>query len=165
MEIRISHRFPCTAREYWETTRGQAFEDDIRRETETDVTVLERTETGDVLRERVRISPRKELPAVMQKALGAPRLSYVQEMVSDTARLTIQWNIVMDVMPDKVRCSGTTRFVELPGGCERVIEGEIRVLVPLVGGTMEKHVLDGIVKSYERAAEVARRHIARRATS
>lgn len=160
MEIRISHHFPCTPREYWDATRGPVYEEDLRRDMEMDVVVLERREEGSRLWERVRVSPRKELPVVMAKAIGASRLSYVQEVDSNSDDLTMKWRVIMDAMPEKVTCAGTSRVIASPaGGCERIIEGEITVGIPLVGRIIEKHVVEGIAKSYDRAAVVAARHL------
>jgi hypothetical protein len=158
MEIRIAHRFPVAPRAYWEGTRGPELEAEMAREGEVDMQVLERRRTPPTAFDRVRVSPRKELPALAQKALGVARLSYVQEITANDDTMTTTWRVVPDVLPDKVRCGGTSRVVPAPGGCERIIEGEIKVSIPLVGGAVEKIVLEQIERSYERAAEVIRRH-------
>lgn len=163
MEIRIAHRFPCSPREYWDVTRAPGVEDEMRREADVDHEVLERRAQGAKTLERVRVTPRKELPAVMQKALGAPRFSYVQEVELDDDAMGSRWKVLPDVLADKVKCAGTSRVVATPDGCERIIEGEIKVAIPFVGGTIEKHIVDNIGKSYDRAADVVRRHLPRRA--
>jgi hypothetical protein len=56
-------------------------------------------------------------------------------------------------------CSGTSKVLPTDTGCERIIEGEIKVAIPLVGGTIEKVVFEQIEKSYDRAADVIRRHL------
>ncbi len=160
MQIRISHRFPVSPRAYWDGTRDPAVDEKIAAAGEVDVQVLERTRQGSKTLERMRVSPRKELPAVAQRALGATRFSYVQEVEGDDDRMSTTWKVLSDLLPDKVQCSGTSRVVDAPGGCERIIEGEIKVAVPLVGGAIEKVVLEQLEKSYERAAEVIRRHLA-----
>lgn len=159
MEIRIAHRFPCSPQEYWDATHAPGVEDEMRREADVDHEVLERADRGATILERARISPRKELPAVAQKALGVARFSYVQEVELDNTQLTTRWKVLPDVMRDKVRCEGTSRVVATPDGCERIIEGEIKVGVPFIGGTIEKHIVEMIGKSYDRAADVVRRHL------
>lgn len=163
MQIRIAHTFPCTPSEYWDATRAPGVDDEVRREAEVDITELSREDRGGGRTfERTRVSPRKELPAIAQKALGAPKFTYVQEIESDPASLSTTWKVLPDVLPGKVQCSGRSRVVPHAAGCERIIEGEIKVNLPLVGGTVEKHVLDAIMRSYDRAADVIRRHLPRR---
>ena len=160
MQIRISHHFPVAPRAYWEGTRGQDFDDKLAAASDIDVTVLERRRDGARTHDELRVSPKKELPALAQRALGSARFSYVQIVDSDDDTMTTSWKVLTDVIPDKVTCSGTSRVIPTAdGGCERIIEGEIRVSVPLAGGTIEKIVLEQLEKSYERAAEFIRRHL------
>ena len=105
------------------------------------------------------MSPRKELPALVQKAIGQPRLSYVQEIEEDAATLSTRWKVIPDFLTEKVKCSGTSRIVPAAGGCDRIIEGAIDVAIPLIGGTIEKQIVEQISRSYDKAAEVLRTFI------
>jgi hypothetical protein len=160
MQFRISHRFPVSPRAYWDGTRDPDLDQRMADAGEIDVQVLERRRDGPRLLERLRVSPRKELPGLAQRALGTARFTYVQVVESDDDRMGTTWQVLPDVLPDKVTCRGTARVVDAPGGCERIIDGEITVAVPLVGGSIEKVVLEQLEKSYDRAAEVIRRHLA-----
>lgn len=160
MQFRISHRFPVSPRAYWDGTRDPALDQRMAEAGEIDVQVLERRREGTRTHDRSRVSPRKELPSVAQRALGTARFSYVQVVESDDDHMSTTWQVLPDVLPDKVTCRGTSRVVDAPGGCERVIEGEIKVAVPLVGGAIEKVVLEQLEKSYDRAADVVRKHLA-----
>lgn len=160
MQFRISHRFPVSPRAYWDGTRDPELDQRMAEAGEIDVQVLERRRDGPRTHERLRVSPRKELPGVAQRALGTARFSYVQVVDSDDDRMGTTWQVLPDVLPDKVTCRGTSRVIDAPGGCERIIDGEIKVAIPLVGGSIEKVVLEQLEKSYERAAEVIRRHLA-----
>jgi hypothetical protein len=163
MELRTRHRFSCPPQIYWELTRSTDFLDEARREAQVDVEVLERRDSGTTHYERVKVSPREELPAIAQKALGTARLTYIQETTEDSATLTGTWKVTPVVMANKVTCAGTLQVAPAPGGCERIIEGEIKVAIPLVGGAIERHVSELVAQSYDRAADVVRRHLARRA--
>ncbi|MFN7145040.1 MAG: DUF2505 domain-containing protein [Myxococcota bacterium] len=159
MHIRISHRFPVSPREYWDSTRDPDLDLKIAEAGDVDVQVLERRKNGPRSFDRMRVSPRKELPGVAQRALGARRFSYVQEVESDDDARTTTWKVLSDVIPDKVHCSGTSRIVAAPGGCERIIEGEIKVAIPLVGGSIEKVVVEQLEKSYDRGADIILNHL------
>lgn len=162
MELRLAHRFPCDPATYWEATRDPAFEQKVRDEAEVDYAPLTEQVNGDRTFTRARVSPRKELPPLVQKALGQARLSYVQEIDADNAAYTTRWKVVSDFLTDKISCGGTSRVVAAAGGCERIIEGQITVSLPIVGGTIEKQIVGEISRSYERAADVLRRYLAAR---
>ena len=159
MQIRISHSFPVPPRTYWDGTREPELDEKIAEASDIDVTVIERRRDGARTHDELRVSPRKELPALAQRALGAKRFSYVQVVDSDDDTMTTAWQVLMDVIPDKVSCAGTSRVVATAEGCERIIEGEIKVSIPLVGGAIERVVLEQLERSYDRAAEVIRRHL------
>jgi hypothetical protein len=159
MRFQVSHHFPVSPRAYWDGTRDPALDAKILAAGDVDIDVLERTRDGAASRERVRVSPRRELPMLAQKALGAARFSYVQIVDGNDDTMTTTWKVVSDLIADKVMCSGTSKVLPTDTGCERIIEGEIKVAIPLVGGTIEKVVFEQIEKSYDRAADVIRRHL------
>lgn len=161
MRIHVAHRFPVAPRAYWDATRDPALTARMSDAGDVDMTVLEQRVEAGRSHERVRVTPRKELPAVAQRALGTARFTYVQTVDSDDDGMSTTWKVVTDVLSEKVSCNGTSRVVPAPGGCERVIEGEIKVAIPLVGGAIEKVVLDQLEKSYDRAADVLRDWLAR----
>lgn len=162
MELRLTHPFPCDPHAYWEATRDPAFEQRVREEAEVDYVLLEERDDGPINVSRARVSPRRELPPLAAKAVGQPRLSYVQEIEAHSDTYTTRWRVVSDFLTDKIRCSGTSRVVATPTGCERIIEGRIDVAIPLVGGAIEKQIVGEIARSYERAADVLRRFIRER---
>lgn len=159
MLIRISHTFPVSPRAYWDGTRAPELDAKIAAASEVDVDPIERRRDGPLSYEALRLSPRKELPALAQRALGTSRFSYVQIVEGNDDTMTTTWKVVTDVIPDKVQCSGTSRVIPAGDGCERIIEGEIKVSIPLVGGVIEKVVLEQLERSYERASEVIRLHL------
>ena len=105
MDFRIAHRFPCSPQAYWETTRHPVYEQSLQSD-DMDSEVLDRREDGDILTERMRMSPKKPLPPLLAKAIGRDRLSYVQEVAFNNAQLTTTWKVLSDVLSDKVKCSG-----------------------------------------------------------
>lgn len=159
MQIRISHHFPVSPRAYWDGTRAPELDEKIAAAGDIDVVVIERRRDGARTYDELRVSPRKELPVLAQRALGTSRLSYVQVVEGDDDTMTTTWKVVMDVLSDKVRCAGTSRVIPAPDGCERIIEGEIKVAILFVGGAIERVVLDQLERSYERASEVIRLHL------
>lgn len=158
MDFRIAHRFPCSPEVYWKTTHDPEYER-LSRGDDVDTDLLETREEGHVTVERRRVSPRKPLPPLMARGVGRDRLSYVQEVRFDNQAYSSVWKVISDVLPDKVRCGGTSRVVAVPGGCERIMEGRIEVDVFMVGGAIEKHILGELQRGYDNAAAVLTRLI------
>lgn len=161
MDFRIAHRFPCVPAKYWAMTHDPVYEQSFRGD-DVDTVVLEARDDGTHSFERRRVSPRKLLPPLMAKAIGRDRLSYVQEVDFDNAACSSVWRVVSDIMPDKVRCAGTSKILAVEGGCERVMQGRIDVEIFLVGGQIEKHILKELQGGYDRAAEIMVRLLAER---
>ena len=163
MEFRIAHRFPCSPQTYWDASHDPEYERRSRGD-DVDTELIETREIGSVTFERRRVSPRRPLPPLMAKAIGRDRLSYVQEVHFDNSKHSSVWKVLSDVLPDKVRCSGTSRVVATPDGCERVIEGTIEVDVFIVGGAIEKHILEQLQRGYDNAAAMLTAILPRRTT-
>jgi hypothetical protein len=160
MDIRIVQRFPCSAQKLWAITRDPAFEKETREAANVDVSVLKSEERNGLLFERVRITSRKELPGLMRSAVGADRMVYDQEMESDLAKLSTAWKVMPAFAADKVKCGGTSKIVATgPDSCERVVSGEIKVSIPLVGGKIEQGIVSELENSYAKTAEVINRWI------
>lgn len=165
MKFRIAHSFPCTPSTWWEIAHRPDVEAALAAAAEVTLEPLaaagpDAASHGATRVSRIRVRPHRPLPPLVQKALGAERFSYVQESAHDDARHTTRWTVLPEVLGDRIACSGTASVRELPGGrCERVIEGEITVRVALVGGAIEKAVVDELERSYGRGAEVLSRHL------
>lgn len=159
MDIRIVQRFPCSPQKLWDIVRNPDFEREVREAANMDVTVLRKEEKNGLLYEKVRTTSRKELPALMRSAVGADRLTYDQEMESDTQRLSTSWKVIPAFASDKVRCSGTSQIRATADGCERVVTGSLTVSVPLVGGKIESAISAELEASYAKTADVIQRWI------
>ena len=160
MEMRVLQRFPCPPRRYWDATRGEAFEARIRDAAEVDVEPVAREVRGEGrLWERYRVIHRQPMTLVAQKAFGGTHLSYEQEVESDDESMTTKWKVTPSFLADRVRCSGTSEVRPHPEGCERLISGEVRVDLPLVGTVIERQIVDQMVRSYAKAEPVIRRFL------
>jgi hypothetical protein len=152
MDFRIAHRFNCSAADWWRASKQPEFEAAVAAASNVTITKLSEERSGHVTRARLRVVPAKDLPPIVQKAVGAPRFSYVQELEETDDSFEQRWKVLPDVLADKINVSGTLRVTDVPGGCERVIAGRIEVRVMLVGGTIEKGVVEELQAGYDRSA-------------
>lgn len=161
MKLSVSHTFPCTEDVFW-----QMFWDDEydRMMTEsagfTRETLWDRQEGSDRVW-RMRFIPDQKLPAMVARAVGTDRLIYEQ-----VSRLTpdrvLHWEVFPAVVPEKVTAKGTMRIQPVRGGVDRIVEGEISVRIPIIGGRIEKQIHSSVLDSYRRAADVATRWLDQR---
>jgi hypothetical protein len=121
-------------------------------------TVLERTEDGDVIRLRVRHRFAGHLSPAVTRVVDPNRLVWVEETTYHRAAATATLRILPEHYADRLRAGGTYRFVpDGPGSCTRIIEGEVAVRFPLVGGKVERAIVAGLEDHLrEEAALVAR---------
>jgi hypothetical protein len=155
MLLDLRHPFPCRAEVFWEITSDPAFMAAADDEAEIIREKLEERvmEDGRVFH-RLRYTSRRPLPAVAARLMGTPHVSFEQNEWIDNERLSLEWVVKSPIGGDRFRAKGTYRVLPAIPGCERVVQGEIRVAVPLVGGPIEKQIVAEIKHSYDRAAEV-----------
>ncbi len=66
------------------------------------------------------------------------------------------WEVLPDHYPDRLRAGGTYRFDEGPDGPLSTtvrVEGDLKVHVPLVGGTVERVIVSGLRSYIEREVQ------------
>ncbi len=151
----------------WEVFESEAYRRRLDAEAQIQQQILEeRTEPDGILFRRIRTEPDRELPKVVAKLLGAPKLCYLQENRFDPEQSKMRWQVTLEAMPDRVDVSGTTTCTALPDGrCRRVVDGELEVRVRLVGGQIERAVVAEFERSMQRAVALAAEMLQERASS
>ncbi|MEZ4240734.1 MAG: DUF2505 domain-containing protein [Myxococcota bacterium] len=163
MKLNVRHRFDCTPEVFWEMYWDEAFDAALREESAVTREVLEEREEDGVLIRRVRFTPDRELPGPAAALLGTSKLVYEQENRWDKASNTMHWKVIPTILPGKLDAQGTFRVVEVPGGCEQIVEGDISVNVRFIGGQIEKAVVSEVEKSYDKTAATSREWLKKRA--
>lgn len=119
--------------------------------------VVERDEERDGKQfVRTRCTSPRELPRMMRKAIGSDKLVYHLEEIRDHANHTLQWRVIPGALARKVTAEGSYTLRATPSGCERLVKGEVRVAIPIVGGKIEGGIGTELKSGYEKAAELTR---------
>lgn len=109
--------------------------------------LLDRVDEGDLVRLRVRYAFTGELGPPLSSLVEPARITWVEESTLDRRTHRTEFHIVADHYPDRLRCSGTVELrPEGDGGSVRVAEGKLEVKIPLVGGKVERAVVDSLVE-------------------
>ncbi len=151
MKFELRHSYPAPAKIVWEQLFSEPYEQAVRAVSQIEREVLEDTVKGGARVRRMRIHSGRELPAIAQKIVGSSRLSYEMEERYDPSRPYITWSAFAPSLGEKARCMGSYEFIDRPGGCERLVKGDVTVSIPLVGGKIESVIVEEFKGAYERA--------------
>lgn len=123
--------------------------------------VLEHRIEGDHVILAVRYRFAADLPAAAARVLDSSRLTWIERSTIDRTTRATRAELVPDHYADKLRSSATAVIEDLgPGRCRRVVQGELRVRMPLVGGQVERAIVSGLQEHLADEATVVRRRLA-----
>jgi hypothetical protein len=97
---------------------------------------------GGVVRLAIRYRFVGDLSSAARAVLDPARLTWVEHSTHDLAARTTTYELRADHYADRFKCAGTFRITADPGGgCERHVEGDLKVRAPLVGGKVERTLI------------------------
>ncbi len=155
MKLNLENSFPAEPNTVWDTFNDPAFEARLEEASGVVYQTLDEQVVNGIEVRRIKCTAKKELPGIVAKALGANHLSYTQVNRLDRAKNRLEWEVIPMALADKVVARGVTTLTYANGVSKRLVDGEITVKIPLVGGSIEKTIVNEVRDSYMRAAEVA----------
>jgi hypothetical protein len=116
--------------------------------------VLSREDDGDTVTLRVSYHYTGSLDSMARRVLRTDDVVWVQEtrLARKTHRSTFA--VIPKVHADRFECGGEMRLTETGGVTERVIDGELKIKVPLFGKRAEGLILPGLRSRMSREAEL-----------
>ncbi len=156
---RIEHSFPCDSTTYWENFFSAEYNQALfvgRLKFER-WEVVERVETEDGFRRVIEAVPRVgDLPGPI-KALLKNGAGYREEGEFFRSQGRYTTHIRSNSLGERLPIEGVMTVEDIGDGrCTRVYLFEVEAKVRLIGGMLEKRVLDDVEKSYGKAAEFTR---------
>lgn len=98
-----------------------------------------------------------DLPSAATAVVHPSKLTWVEESTYDHAALRARVRLLPDFYAKKLQASATVVFDDVGTGSTRTVAGSLKVRVPLVGGQVERVIVNGLVEYLdEEAAHVAR---------
>jgi hypothetical protein len=107
---------------------------------------------GTVVR-RTRCVLDLQITGMAKSFIGDGDPAWVEEAVWHPDRMEWTWVVIPEVAEGLLDAKGTISIRENGGGTERVVEGDVKVKVPLYGGKVEGWIVDGIEQGYAEEAE------------
>jgi len=84
------------------------------------------------------------LPAVATAVIDQSKATWVDETAFDLDTLTATTAMLPDHYGNKIKVAITQDFVADGDGCRRVVRGDLKVKMLLVGGQVEKVIVNGL---------------------
>lgn len=116
--------------------------------------LVDRTQQGDRVVLRLRYKFTADLPTAALAIIDPDRLTWVEETTYDLAALTSRVKLLPDHYASKLEASASARFVDRGDGSIRDVSGDLRVRVLLVGGQVERAIVDGLKEHLTEEAEL-----------
>ncbi len=161
MNFTFSHDFDIDPESFWKMFFSEAYEAELfRRLKMRTFTVLERREEGNSLWRKVKLEPEGDVPAWASSVVRDTGYTEHDHLHRDRSVMDV--TIEPAMMKERFHLTGIFKVTPLgPGRCRREFSGEIRISVPLLGGKIEKFMVDKMREGYDTAAAFTREWLQR----
>ncbi|MEM6996067.1 MAG: DUF2505 family protein [Myxococcota bacterium] len=161
MDYRIEDEFEVTATRYWEVFFTEEYNKAMFETLDIgwELLSLERRGEGDalVIERTQRLTPRREVPGFLAKFV-ADKIAYTEHNVFTASKNEMKTVTTPSFMAEKIKTEGLYRLQ--PVGDTKVLriwEGLAVAKIPLLGGRVEKHLVEEIRESYRNATAFTRK--------
>jgi len=160
MNFNFAHDFDIDVANYWKIFLSPEFNKDMFGELKMkEYKVLKQEDDGKKFHREQLAEPSTPVPGFLQSIVKSTGYTEIDDL--DWATNTMDINIETQMFKDRFKMSGKYIVTPLDGGkrCRREFKGEVKVSVPLLGGKIEKFMMEQLRDSYDVAARVTRRWI------
>ncbi len=124
--------------------------------------LLENTRDGDRAHQRIRYHFTAPLSGAVTRVVDPAKLTWVDDATYDLTSHTSRHRILPDNYADRLQAAYDVTLEALGDSTRRLVTGELTVHVPLVGGRVERAIVDGLEEHANAEAELLGRWIAER---
>ena len=125
------------------------------------ISVLSHERDGDTARLSIHCTFVREFSPAVAAAIDPSKLSWVQESVHDLVARTTTFRFLPDNYADRFTAGGSTTLADDGDGSIRTLDGEVKVRAPLVGGRVERAIVEGLEEYLAAEAELVDRYLGR----
>jgi len=124
--------------------------------------LLAQVDDGHTVHQEVRYAFVGELAPAVTKVVDPTRLTWVELSELDRRTHRTTFRIDPDHYADRLSCAGMVTLKQGSHGTRRVVEGDLRVRVPLVGSRVERAIVSGLRDHASAEAQVVQAWLDRR---
>lgn len=103
-----------------------------------------------------------QIPRAAQRMITPEMMTFIEESVWDDDLCAFESRIMPLYFKDTITCESLSAWRDHASGAERVIDSTVLVDIPVVGGMVEKAVVDAFMKSNDMSADLIRKGLATR---
>jgi hypothetical protein len=162
MNFHFSHDFDIDVANYWKIFLSEEFSKEMFADLKMKKYEVSKREDDGKRFVRVQtLEPTTPIPSFLTSLIKSTAYTEYDDL--DWATNTMKVDIKTAMFQDKFKMGGNYTVTPLDGGkrCRREFKGEVKVSIALIGGRIEKYMLEQMRDSYETAAATTRRWIAK----
>ena len=162
MQFSLAHEFDTDVKSYWKIFLSPDFNKDMFAELKMkNYEVLEQKDDGKIFYRKQTLEPTTPIPGFLQSIIKSTGYTEIDHLDWSTNVMDVKIETAM--FKDKFHLNGKYSVSPLGDGsrCKREFRGDVKVSMPLVGGKIEKYMMEQMRDSYEIAARVTRKWIAK----
>ena len=146
MRYTISDDFDTSLEHYWQVFFDDAYNAELYKRLKVGREVLEVKQEGE-----------GEVPALVAKFVKGA-ITYTEQGVFTARTNTLEVVTIPGFMAEQLTTRGTYKVQSLgPTKVRRTWDGEISCKIPLLGGKVEKHIVEEVTASYRDTTEFTRK--------
>lgn len=123
--------------------------------------LLELQRDGDRAHQRIRYRFTAQLSGAVTRVIDPDKLTWVDDARYDLTSHTSRHRILPDNYADRLQATYDVALEPLGDSTRRLVTGQLTVHVPLVGGRVERAIVDGLEEHANAEAELLGRWIAK----
>ena len=149
MKFAHKHIIPTSAQNAWNMTADPEFIFASYQKANATHELLNTEKKDGKTYNHVLVTVKDALPGFASKFIGSSNLVYEQKEIVDHVNMINNWEIIVPKISSKVKATGSFSIVDKGDSCERLVEGEVHVSIPLIGGKIEGVIASQLGKSQE----------------
>jgi hypothetical protein len=146
MKFSVDHDFPAAPEKVIDILCDPEFQQRLDLPDLGPPTIVDASAIGSARVLKLRYEFVGNLDPIARRILGSRKLTWLQELRMDTASRRGTLTFAAEADPNRMRGNGAIVLTATPGGAHRHMDGELKVKVPLVGGTAEKKIVPGLIR-------------------
>ncbi len=164
MHYTITDDFDTSLQHYWDIFFDDTYNAELykRLKIGREVQELQREGEGDdlVIRRKVKLSPQREVPALFAKFVKGA-ITYTEQNVYTARTSSMDVVTIPGFMADALTTRGIYKVQALgPHKVRRIWDGDVSCKIPLLGGKVEKGIVEEVTQSYRDTTEFTRKWLA-----
>jgi hypothetical protein len=160
MNFSFVHEFDTDVKTYWKIFLSPDFNKEMFAELKMQkYEVLKQTDDGKTFHREQALEPTTPIPGFLSSIVKSTGYTEIDDL--DWATNVMKVKIETAMFKDKFKMSGDYAVTPIGDGkrVRREFRGEVKVGIALIGGKIEKYMMEQMRDSYEIAARVTRKWI------